>query len=62
MKKITRFFAALGDAIGLVILLGGLLIATRNLQLGGAHDGNASNAMREKHQRVVRSRKAELAT
>ena len=30
MKKVLRFFRILGDAAGLAVLLGGLMIATNN--------------------------------
>ena len=31
MKRVVKFFRALGDALGLVVFLGGLLLATNNL-------------------------------
>ncbi len=30
MKRVLKFFGIIGDALGLVILLGGLMIATNN--------------------------------
>lgn len=58
MKRILKFFATLGDALGLVILLGGLMIATNNARAPRSAQVSRRKAVAHSSSRSINARRA----
>lgn len=58
MKNVFKFFSILGDAAGLVILLGGLMIATNNARAARSAPSRLRKAAPQQPARALNTTRA----